>query len=627
MNDPTQILIVEDRPLDADLAMREIRKVLNDCEFQCVDNGPAFLEALEKFQPDLVLSDYHLPHFTGMEALNLVKERYPLLPLIIYTGSLSEDTAVDCMKAGAANYIIKENIRRLGSAVVHALEEKQIRIERSQAEAALLISEARYRQLVEGAPDIVYTYSNKRGGIYYSSRVEQILGYSIDYLYANPFLWDESIHPDDKNRVYKSLLELEGGKPFINEYRIQDAKGNWHWLMDRSIGKTVGSDEFLIEGLATDITDRKKAEERIENQLNRLAALRKIDMAISSSFDLGITINTLLEQLRIQLIVDAAVVLLYNRSLNELEHFASNGFRGKGINRLRLKVGEEYAGEAFLKRQVISIPDLKNAEHALSKAVLTASEGFESFIAIPLIAKGMVNGVLEVFHRSRLDRDGEWMDYLMTLAGQAAIAIDGAQVFEGLQRSNAELMLAYDATIEGWSQAMDLRDKETEGHTQRVVDMTIQMARFSGMTSEQIAQVRRGALLHDIGKLGVPDAILLKPDKLTDEEWVIMRKHPQFAFDMLSSIDFLRPALDIPYCHHERWDGTGYPRGLNGEQIPLGARLFSIVDVWDALRSDRPYRPGWPDEKVLEHIRQSAGTHFDPKAVEIFFKVREQNHG
>lgn len=133
--------------------------------------------------------------------------------------------------------------------------------------------------------------------------------------------------------------------------------------------------------------------------------------------------------------------------------------------------------------------------------------------------------------------------------------------------------------------------------------------------------VRRGALLHDIGKMGVPDSILSKPDKLTDGEWVAMRKHPVFAYEMLAPIAYLKPALDIPYCHHEKWDGSGYPRGLKGEQIPLAARLFAIVDVWDALRSNRPYRAAWPEEKALEHIRSEAGTHFDPEIVELFLKL------
>lgn len=180
--------------------------------------------------------------------------------------------------------------------------------------------------------------------------------------------------------------------------------------------------------------------------------------------------------------------------------------------------------------------------------------------------------------------------------------------------------MAYDATIEGWSRALDLRDKETEGHTQRVAAMTIDLARALRISNAELVHIRRGALLHDIGKMGVPDAILHKPGPLTDEEWVIMRKHPKLAYDMLSPIEFLRPALHIPGSHHEKWDGTGYPRGLSGEQIPLAARIFAIVDVWDALNSDRPYRDAWPQDKTLEHIRSETGTHFDPHIVDVFLK-------
>ncbi len=190
-----------------------------------------------------------------------------------------------------------------------------------------------------------------------------------------------------------------------------------------------------------------------------------------------------------------------------------------------------------------------------------------------------------------------------------------------LQRSNIELTEAYDATIEGWSRALDLRDKETEGHTQRVIVMTVCLAQKAGMSASEIVHVRRGCLLHDIGKLGVPDRILLKAGPLTDEEWVLMRRHPIYAYELLLPITYLRPALEIPYCHHERWDGTGYPRGLNGEQIPLAARLFSVVDVWDALRSKRPYRDGWPDDRVQEYIRTNSGSQFDPEAVALFFEV------
>jgi len=189
-----------------------------------------------------------------------------------------------------------------------------------------------------------------------------------------------------------------------------------------------------------------------------------------------------------------------------------------------------------------------------------------------------------------------------------------------LEQAHTELKAAYDATIEGWSRAMDMRDRETEGHTQRVTQLTLKLAEAAGIDQNELVQVRRGALLHDMGKLGIPDAILLKPAKLTDEEWELMHKHPQLAYDMLQPIEYLRPALDIPYCHHEKWDGTGYPRKLKGEEIPLSARIFAIVDVWDALTSDRPYRPAMQKEEVFKYLQDQSGKHFDPQVVELFFK-------
>ncbi len=238
----------------------------------------------------------------------------------------------------------------------------------------------------------------------------------------------------------------------------------------------------------------------------------------------------------------------------------------------------------------------------------------------PLIAKGEVKGVLEIFHRSRLNPDREWVNFLETLGGQTAIAIENSIFFEDLQRSNFELAMAYDATIEGWSRALDLRDQETEGHTQRVTEMTLKLARKMELSEERLILIKRGALLHDIGKMGIPDIILHKPEGLSQEEQVIIRQHPQLAYDMLEPIAYLRNALNIPYCHHEKWDGTGYPRGLAGTQIPLEARLFTIVDVWDAITTDRPYRKGWPRKKALNYIREQSGKYFDPQLVEMFLQ-------
>ncbi|MEI7846657.1 MAG: HD domain-containing phosphohydrolase [Chloroflexota bacterium] len=189
-----------------------------------------------------------------------------------------------------------------------------------------------------------------------------------------------------------------------------------------------------------------------------------------------------------------------------------------------------------------------------------------------------------------------------------------------MEKLHRDVVVAYDKTIEGWSRALDLRDKETEGHTQRVSEMTQQLARNAGMEEDTLVQIKRGALLHDVGKLGIPDSILLKPGPLSEDEWIVMRLHPIYAFQWLSTIEYLHNALEIPYCHHEKWDGTGYPRGLKGEEIPLSARLFAVVDVWDALTSDRPYRKGISQSEAWDFICSQSGKQFDPEAVQAFEK-------
>ena len=359
--------------------------------------------------------------------------------------------------------------------------------------------------------------------------------------------------------------------------------------------------------------------EQTGRRLQQLTALSDITRAISSTFDLHLILGLLLEHVTQQMGIDATDVLLLNPGLHTLEFSAGLGFRTKSFEKARLRLGEGYGGQAALKREIVHVSDLAEQHDNPRLEKHLADEQFVSYYGVPLIAKGEIKGVLEIFQRAQFEPDKEWLDFLGTLARQAAIAIDSVLQFDTLQRSNSELSQAYDETIEGWSYALDLRDKETEGHTRRVTEMTLKLARLFGLSETALTQVRRGALLHDIGKMGVPDGILLKPGPLTAEEWVVMKKHPTFAYEMLSPIQYLRATLDIPYCHHEKWDGTGYPRGLKGEQIPLAARIFAVVDVWDALISDRPYRPAWSEDKARQNIQAEAGTHFDPQVVKTFF--------
>jgi HD-GYP domain-containing protein (c-di-GMP phosphodiesterase class II) len=292
---------------------------------------------------------------------------------------------------------------------------------------------------------------------------------------------------------------------------------------------------------------------------------------------------------------------------------------------LTIPVAEAFVGQAFREQRRISLSELIAMWPEKPFAAWLAREGFVTYYAVPLIANDEPQGVLEVFHRSPLNHDDEWFEFLETLAGQIGLAVAHNGLFASLTEANAALVRAYDTTIEGWSRALDLRDKETEGHSQRVTALTLRLATILGVPAEELVHIRRGALLHDIGKMGVPDQILLKPGKLDPDEWAIMQQHPLYAYQLLSPITYLQPALVIPYSHHEKWDGTGYPQRLQGEQIPLAARIFAVIDVWDALTSDRPYRAAWTSERALAHIVAGAGSHFDPAVVTAFEQlIREQ---
>jgi HD-GYP domain-containing protein (c-di-GMP phosphodiesterase class II) len=411
----------------------------------------------------------------------------------------------------------------------------------------------------------------------------------------------------------------------INERRIAEEKLiKAHDELESKVEERTVELSKTVEILEEQISERRRAEETIQLQLSRLNVLHSIETAINASLDLNFTLEHLVSQVINQLGVDAATILLLNQETLVLDYVVSKGFRSNALKYTRLKLGESNAGQAAKERRIVTIPDLREQFDAFERSKLFVNEDFVSYFAVPLIAKGQLLGVIELFHRKPLGSDPEWLDFLKTIANQAANAVDNAVLFDRLQQINFKLMLAYDTTIEGWSQALDMRDRETEGHSQRVTDMTLKIAKALRIEDSKLVHMQRGALLHDIGKLGVPDSILLKPGPLTEEEWIIMKRHPEYAFKMLSKIDYLEPAIDIPYYHHEKWNGTGYPKGLKGNEIPLSARIFAVVDVWDALRSDRPYRPAWPAEKVFEHISANAGTHFDPEVVEIFIEIARQ---
>jgi PAS domain S-box-containing protein/putative nucleotidyltransferase with HDIG domain len=485
--------------------------------------------------------------------------------------------------------------------------------------AARIATEKRYQRLFRDAVFGIFQATPQGRLIDVNPAYARLFGYDspeevlsavtdVSMLYVDPYKRREIV---DKMIVTRMPINED------NEYRRKDGTrfiGNLHsWAVFNSEDQIE-----MLEGSIEDITDQKESRDVITRQVEQLSSLRTIDLAIGTNLDLKVTLNIILEQATTHLHVDAACIYLYNPILRTLNYMLGRGFQLGDYQTRHIAFPADKSEIELLEEMSKRVPDVSVAGPDFDPPRRFREEKFVAYISLPLVAKGQIKGVLEVFHRMPLEINREWIDFLNNLAAQTAVAIDSSELLTNLKRSNIELRHAYDATIEGWSRALDLRDHETNDHTMRTADITVQLAQAFGISDADLIQIRWGALLHDIGKMAIPDSILNKPGPLNDEEWDVMKKHPVYARDMLAAIDFLQPAMEIPYCHHEKWNGDGYPRRLKGNIIPLSARIFSVVDVWDALRSDRPYRNAWPDEKVRHYIKEQTGTHFDPVVVEAF---------
>ncbi|MHC1740603.1 MAG: HD domain-containing phosphohydrolase [Anaerolineaceae bacterium] len=447
-------------------------------------------------------------------------------------------------------------------------------------------SSGRSKAIAEKTPVIVDDLASKRiksGGILFGSDQEPETAIYV------PILVEDEV---------MGLLDLQSYQK--DAYSEKD--GEWLSVVANQIGLAIQNARQFA---------------RSAKRISELSAMNVIDSAVTAHLEAKETYDILIGQVITQLKVDVAVLLLFDPETQEIYFGAEQGYLNKEIKNLHLKLGESLAGMVAAKKQLIHIEDLSEREKEFLVPI-SSTEKFEEYFGVPLLANDNLIGVLEVINRSPISADEDWLHFLNLLAGQAAVVLDALQLNKKIKQANIDLTLAYDATIEGWSQAMDLRDKETEGHTKRVTQLTLEISRVLGIAEDKLIQIRRGTLLHDIGKIGIPDQILLKPGPLTDEEWVIMKKHPVYAYEMLSPIEYLLPAINIPYCHHEKWDGSGYPRGLKGDQIPEEARIFALVDVFDALTSDRPYRAAWSKVKALEYMQSQIGIHFDPKIATTF---------
>lgn len=617
MQPQSSILIVDDDPY-ARAMLQQLLAEEGHMLLQAV-RGDDALDMAVAYLPDLILLDVMMPAVDGFEVCRRLRgdQRTREIAILLITSLDDRASRLAGLTVGADGFIAKPFDRSELLAQIRTIT-KLSRYRR------LLAEQARFERLIQLSPDGIAILAADSRVLLVNSALTLLLGADNPLQLVGQSLLTY-LASDSLDRYHAGVAPLLSGEQHAARIELSMLPIAGPQIpVEVSIGQFADYDGAAFQVIVRDISLRKLAEAQIQRQISQLTSLHAIGVAITASLDLDITLPVLIDRMIEHLHIDAVNLLLLNSMTQLLDPSASRGLACLNSQLPSMRSDEGLPGIAYLTRRPVVISALSNEDLRCDRDRLLRKH-FCSYIAIPLQARNQVLGVIEIMQRERFEPDHNWWVFLEALSVQAAIAIDTARLFVQIQHAHQELTLSYNATIEGWSRALDLRDHETEGHSARVTELSLQLARRMNLSDEDLDHVRRGALLHDIGKMGVPDRILLKPGPLSAEEWQVMRLHPIHAYEWLSPIPFLHPALAIPYAHHERWDGSGYPRGLRGEQIPLTARIFAVVDVWDALRSMRPYRTPWPEERVMLHIQSLSGTHFDPQVVGVFLDlIREQ---
>lgn len=617
MQPQSSILIVDDDPY-ARAMLQQLLAEEGHMLLQAV-RGDDALDMAVAYLPDLILLDVMMPAVDGFEVCRRLRgdQRTREIAILLITSLDDRASRLAGLTVGADGFIAKPFDRSELLAQIRTIT-KLSRYRR------LLGEQARFERLIQLSPDGIAILAADSRVLLVNSALTLLLGADNPQQLIGQSLLTY-LASDSLDRYHAGVAPLLSGEQHAARIELSMLPIAGPQIpVEVSIGQFADYDGAAFQVIMRDISLRKLAEAQIQRQISQLTSLHAVGVAITASLDLDITLPVLIDRMIEHLHIDAVNLLLLNSMTQLLDPAASRGLACLNSQLPSMRSDEGLPGIAYLTRRPVVISALSNEDLRCDRDRLLRRH-FCSYIAIPLQARNQVLGVIEIMQRERFEPDHNWWVFLEALSVQAAIAIDTARLFVQIQHAHQELTLSYNATIEGWSRALDLRDHETEGHSARVTELSLQLARRMNLSDEDLDHVRRGALLHDIGKMGVPDRILLKPGPLSAEEWQVMRLHPIHAYEWLSPIPFLHPALAIPYAHHERWDGSGYPRGLRGEQIPLTARIFAVVDVWDALRSMRPYRTPWPEERVMLHIQSLSGTHFDPQVVGVFLDlIREQ---
>ena len=553
-------------------------------------------------------------------------------------------------------------------------------LQRNRRDEALRQTEERFLLAMEGARDGLWDWNIDTGDVYFSPHYSTMLGYAENELRAHVETWLDLVHPDDLSHVQPVLQAYLAQQldTYEVEFRMRHKEGSYRWILARGVALfNKAGQPYRMAGCHTDLTEKKRSEQQLKavnkgleeaNALleQRTAALEAINahLADLATTD-GLTSLKNHRAFQDRLHEEYSRTLRYHAPLSivlldvdNFKHFNDTYGHPAGDSVLKevadilrretrtADIVARYGGEEF----VVILPETEvegarvlaeRMREAVAAAPwkqvqVTVSLGIATLTLLTSNPAALITEADKALYRSKdqgRNRATHFTDPLetespdtRTLASfneivQTVLAGQGEMLLSASDQLRDMLIQSYDATIASWSRILDVRDKETEGHSERVTKLMVRLAEYLGMNAEEVMFARWGSWLHDIGKMAVPDHILHKPGPLTDAEWIVMRQHTTVALEMLAPIQFLGPALDIPYCHHEKWDGSGYPRGLKGDEIPMMARMFAVIDVYDALSSDRPYRSAWDRKKVLAYLEEQAGAHFDPRAVQVFLEM------
>jgi PAS domain S-box-containing protein len=479
------------------------------------------------------------------------------------------------------------------------------------AEEKIQLSEKKYRELFHINNDGIAIYvtgpsQESKSLVEMNEAVYKLLGYSREEMFR---LFPEILESElTKEELQLRQTELESrGVTNFETFLVHKSGHNVNVEITKQLIQYEG--QTAVMNIIRDVTERKQHE-------NELRAIATLSAALRAAPSRSEMLPVIVDQIASLINCDLVDIEIIEPQAGDTIVEAAFGVwkpligtrqkKGTGLNAVISKTLLPYHTNCLDNEKDLPFPNW-------------AYEGIRAYAGVPLVAQENLIGYIWIGRKS--DINVNEVQLLSAITDIAANAIHRATMHEQVIQYADNLSSAYDTTLEGWVNALELRDRETEGHARRVVEVTINLAQKMGIGAAEEINIRRGALLHDIGKMGIPDSVLLKPGPLNEREWEMMRMHPEYAHRLLTPIDYLNPAIEIPYCHHEKWDGTGYPRGLKGEEIPLAARIFAIVDVWEALTSDRPYRPAWSNGKALEYIYDQRGKHFDPTVVDNFMDL------